>query len=251
LKTTSLPAKYQIDKERALSLLRPIAEFLSAGGLSKIEAAKIFSEVIDRVAAGPRVRKIEHIGHPRPYADVIALWIRDKRFIDNRGRPAVLSLTGANSFTTLIRSVDPGARASAFLRVLVRYGNVRRSRRGHYELVTPFFNTSSPRMMAFEPAAFFLSDASSTLGRILKRRNRSDWPDLFWQKTESNQISDATAKRFNTFARERSLVFLDELDDWLEANRTSNHRGSKRGRRRIGLGLFSIYSKRESLDPSV
>jgi hypothetical protein len=102
--------------------------------------------------------------------------------------------------------------------------------------------------MAYEPLAYFLSDASSTLSRILKRSKRWRGPDLFWQKTENARISEAAAKRFTAFAKERGLVFLDELDDWLEAN-SDQKKTSRRRQRRIGLGIFSIYSDREQSAP--
>ena len=131
--------------------------------------------------------------------------------------------------------------------VLTRYGNVRRTKKGTYELVRPFFYTSNSESMAFEPVVNFLSDVTSNLSNILKRSERWKGPDLFWTKTENAQISEATAKRFVAFARERGLVFLDELDDWLEANSDRKKAGNK-PRRRVGLGIFSIYSDRELLD---
>jgi hypothetical protein len=103
--------------------------------------------------------------------------------------------------------------------------------------------------MAYEPVAYFLSDASSTLSKILKRSKRWRGPDLFWQKTENVRISEATAKRFTSFAKERGLVFLDELDDWLEAHSKRKQTG-RRQQRRVGLGIFSIYSDRETSDAS-
>jgi hypothetical protein len=98
--------------------------------------------------------------------------------------------------------------------------------------------------MAYEPLAYFLGDASSTLSNILRRSKGWRGPDLFWQKTESARISEATAKRFTAFAKERGFVFLDELDEWLEANSDPSKAANSR-QRRVGLGIFSIYSDRE------
>src|SRR6185437_11169025 len=112
------------------------------------------------------------------------------------------------------------------------------------ELVRPFFFASSETKMAFEPVAFFLNDASATLTRILRRRRDARTPELFWRKVESASISDADADKFNTFARERSMLFLEELDDWLEAH-ARQVKSRKPSSRRVGLGLFSIYSEPE------
>jgi hypothetical protein len=133
------------------------------------------------------------------------------------------------------------------LSVLTRYGNVRRTRHGTYELVRPFFYTSNAESIAYEPVVNFLSDVTSNLSKILRRTERWRGPDLFWTKTENARISEATAKRFTAYARERGLVFLDELDDWLEAN-SDRKKVSRQARRRVGFGIFSIYSDHESLD---
>jgi hypothetical protein len=60
---------------------------------------------------------------------------------------------------------------------------------------------------------------------------------------ETTGLSETTANKFIAFVRDRSLDFLEELDDWLEAHRggESKNRGSRKFRR-VGLGLFSIHS---------
>jgi hypothetical protein len=147
-------------------------------------------------------------------------------------------MEGRGGFRALVRSVAWKADPATVLSVLMRYGNVRRTKNGMYELLRPFFYTSNRKSMAFEPVVNFLSDVTSALSKILKRSEHWRGPDLFWTKT---------AKRFTAFARERGLVFLDELDDWLEANR-DRKKTNRQPRRRIGLGIFSIYSDHESLD---
>jgi hypothetical protein len=236
----------KIDKKRASSLLYPIAAFLHAGGITDKAALDSFAAALKKVSKAAGARKMEHIGYPTQYADIVAMWVRNKRFLDRSGWPRRLLFNGRSGFSALVRSVSQQTDPDTALTVLMRYGNVKRTRRGEYQLVRPFFYTSGPKSMAYEPVAYFLSDASETLSKILKRSRKWRGPDLFWQKTENDRISEATAKKFTAFAKERSLVFLDELDDWLEAHRntTANKRGP---RRRIGLGIFSIYSDREPL----
>jgi hypothetical protein len=234
----------RIGSQRAESLLLPIAAFLIAGGLSKAIAQKSFGVTLDK-AQRMAGRRIEHIGHPARYADVIARWTHDARFVDRRGHPRPLLMDGKDGFRSLVRCVDPDLAPRAVLAVLTRYRNVRRSRANRYSLVTPFFFTSSRSSVAFEPMAYFLSDASATLGKILKRTKASRGPELFWRKVETTGLSESAAVEFNEFVTSRSLVFLEELDDWLEARRTSSVRKSRDHLRRVGLGLFSIYSNPE------
>ncbi len=237
--------KTALDRRRAKSLLNPIAAFLHAGGFTKTEALAVFSSVLDAIQKGGKNRRMEYIGHPTSYADVIATWIRDRRYIDASGRPRALSLSGRNGFTSLVQSVSPHTTAKTALSVLSRYRNIRRLKDGRYSLINPFFYTNSERATAFEPVAFFLSDATATLSQILKRRESAPQPERFWRKVESFHVSDAIAKKFAAFARERSFLFLEELDDWLEAHRDPSTNDARR-RRRVGLGGFSIYSDYES-----
>lgn len=238
--------KTAIDAKRAASLLYPIAAFLHAGGMTRTEALTIFTLVFDRVLRAGVGRKMEHIGHPTSYADIVATWTRSKRFLDARGWPRALNFEGRTGFAALVRSVARQADPKAVLAVLTRYGNVRRAKNGTYKLTRSFFYTSGPKTMAYEPVAYFLSDASATLSQILKRSKHWSGPDLFWQKAERAWISEATARRFAAYAKERCLVFLDEMDDWLEAH-SKHHKNRGSGKhRRIGLGIFSIYSDREA-----
>jgi hypothetical protein len=235
----------KIDKKRASSLLYPIVAFLHAGGMTNDDALQTFEAALKEVSKPASGRKMERIGHPTRYADVVAMWVRNKRFLDQSGWPRRLQYDGRSGFSALVRAASDETDPRTALSVLMRYGNVRRTRRGEYELLRPFFYTSGPSSMAYEPVAYFLSDASATLSKILRRSARWRGPDLFWQKTENDRISEATARKFTAFARERSLVFLDEMDDWLEAHRET--KTSRRGahRRRVGLGIFSIYSDPE------
>jgi len=236
----------RIDCERAEALLLPIANFLFAGGLSKRAAQQIFSSAFEKAKSAGGARRVDRIGHPTQYADVVALWAYDSRFVDLTGRPRQLSFRGKNEFTALIKAANPQSNARAVLAVLMRYGNVRRTKEAKYELIRPFFFASTRESVAFEPMAYFLSDAGHTLGRILKRTRRLRGPELFWRKVESTRLTEAAAVRFTEFIRDRSLAFLEELDDWLEAQAERRRgRGKQRKFRRVGLGLFSIHSDLE------
>ena len=235
-----------IDQRRATALLFPIAAFLLAGGLGRRKARDSFESAIREAESIVGGRRIDHIGHPTHYADIVALWAHDKRFADARGHPRLLELTGKHGFASLVHEISRTLDPESVLSILRRYGNVRRTR-GRYALVRPFFFTSSQTTMAFEPMAYFLADASSTLGRILKRTRRSRGAELFWRKVECTGLSEKAVKSFTAFARDRSLEFLEELDDWLEARRASETgKRTSADFRRVGLGLFSIYSDVES-----
>lgn len=236
-----------IDRRRAISLLHPIAAFLRKAGLNRAESLECFTTAFDRSLTAKSSRSIEQIGRTTGYADIVTYWSRDREFLDQRGRPRALTFKGRNSFSRLVHLAASGLDAQRTLDVLMDYGNVRKNRYGRYELIKPFFVVSSQTKMALEPVSAFLTDASSTLSKILRRPRDSRVPELFWRKVESTRISDADAEEFNAFASERSLLFLEELDDWLEAH--SKNAKKKNGKidasRRVGLGVFLIHSDPE------
>lgn len=238
--------KTRISPQRAEALLFPIAALLRAGGVSKQSAIQRLAAAFDRTAILTDARRIEHIGRPALYNDIVARWRHDPKFLDPMGRPRPLSITGKNQFSALLRQVDPTCDPRWAMSVLVRFGNVRRASNDTYRLVRPLFFSGTDRALAFEPIAYFLSDASLTLGRILRRTRRTRSPELFWRTVECTGLSAESAREFVAFANERGQEFLEEVDDWLEARARREVRPQRRRRlRRVGLGLFSIDSSND------
>jgi Family of unknown function (DUF6502) len=237
-----------IDRAQATSLLYPIAAFFSSGGMSEAQSRAAFAAATDGVRKRDGRRELEHIGTPSCYRDLIARWTRERKFLDSRGRPRPLRFSGTNGFASLVKSAGTRRDPRKLLNVLVRYKNVRRLSDGRIQLVSPLFRVSAGPRMAFEPITYFLNDATSTLTYTLKSSVAPTSPDLFWRSVQSIQVSKANAKRFMEFAKERSLLFLEEMDDWLQAHASAKPRGIKK-QLRVGLGLFSIYSDGSRASP--
>jgi hypothetical protein len=229
-----------ITRQKAEDLLFPLAMFLGLGGLSMKDAEASFSSAYRRALAKADKIRVEHIGHPTPYADIMGLWTKDKRFLTTVGRPMALPAQGKISVAALVREACPASRLKNVLDVLVRYGNIRRTRTNRYELVKPYFTSDTSKSIAFEPIAYFLSDASITLRRLLSQGVKARKAGHFWRKVETGHLTAGLARRFSAFARERTLTYLEELDDWLDAHKRKSSRA--RGNRRVGVGVFSIYS---------
>jgi Family of unknown function (DUF6502) len=228
-----------INRVQAISLLYPIAAFFNRSAVSRTQSLAAFSAAIDNARKPQRRRELEHIGTPICYADLISTWTRERRFLDSRGRPRSLRLWGVNGFAALARSSGTERDPRSLLDVLVRYRNVRRLSNGRFQLVSPFFRASAGSKMAFEPIVYFLNDAAITLAHTLKSAGTQTSP--FWRTVESTQISKRNAEKFVEFAKERSLIFLEEMDEWLRAHSSAKRHGGRK-QTRVGLGLFSICS---------
>lgn len=236
-----------LNRRQAESILSSLAMFLCIGGMNTETAARSFKAAFKRARLKAKNLQVQHIGHPTHFADILTAWTKSQRYLDAMGRPAILPLKGKVSFASLLRESSPQANAKDVLAVFLRYGNVKRARNGKLLLVKPFFVSTTPQRMAFEPIAYFLSDASVTLRRILDHPKMIKGPAHFWRKVENAHLSNPAAKQFIEFAKERTLMYLEELDDWLEAHK-SNGTNGKAKRRRVGVGVFSVYSDIEPYD---
>lgn len=235
-------SKTVINVDRAIAFLYPIAALLRSGGMNTAQSLAAFAAALDHVHRSDGKRALDHIGASTCYPDLIATWSRERKFLDSQGRPRPLPLSGTNGFRALVKSTGARQDPKQLLAVLMRYKNVRRLRDGRVQLVSPLFRASAGPRIAFEPMSHFLGDATSTLTHILNNARAPRAPDLFWRSVESVHVSRANAWKFTEFAKERSLLFLEELDDWLDAHERSKSLNPKR-QMRIGLGLFSIYSR--------
>ena len=119
--------KTTINARRAASILFPIAAFLRSGGMTPETAVRVFSNVFKEVSELSGCRKLEHIGHPTRYTDIVGMWMRSKRFIDKTGRPRMLRIEGRDGFNALVRSVTWQADPKT---VLARFGGGGRTVRG-------------------------------------------------------------------------------------------------------------------------
>jgi hypothetical protein len=234
--------KRPIDRQKAHALLNPAAAFLRASGFTKAQALNALATAFDEVSMSRGRRKVELVGHPL-HADILQAWCRRRKYLDAAGNPRTLAFGGRFGFEALAREVDPRIDARETLDVLIRYGSVRRSPRGGYRLVRPVLGVATNRTVAFEPTANFLSHANYALSRSLTIKQRKR-PGPFWYRVEGFCRNAATERRFRGFARDRGLLFLEELDDWLEAHNSRDPSpASSRTRRRVGVGLFSFRSK--------
>jgi hypothetical protein len=104
-------------------------------------------------------------------------------------------------------------------------------------------NYKAPGVLPFEPNAQFIVDAISSATRGMGNGQASK--DLFWLNAEHNHIPQVHAKEFLNFVQSRGIVFLHEINDWLDQHgATRGERSTKRrALRRLGIGLFPICSR--------
>ena len=226
----------------ANDLLQPILTFLAAAGLSSETVRDAFDRAWDVAnSITPKV-KIGRLSSIVAYTNIVATWVQNPTYLSSRGLPKTLSFAGRNSFTDLVKQVDVSLQPMDALAELEKYGNVQKLPNDKIKLIKPFFHFRSDSALAFEPSVRFLMDASATVNSIIQgcTSGRSE-PECFWRVVSSPNIQTELVAPYLEFARRRTLVCLQEIDEWLRAHESSGVAGAESTR--VGLGVFSIHSE--------
>jgi Family of unknown function (DUF6502) len=224
-------------------LLIPIAEFLHRSGLSKAQLLAEWRSAIQRCSGRKKGVKVVHIGFHELGVTVVSRWLRDPEYLNHVGRPDDLPIRGKRSFSSLLKSCRIERPAASVLSSLIRFGTVKKISPNRYRLVRRSINFAIPTYVPFEPNLEFLVDATraSTWGSTVAPK----LPRLFWQNVASSSVPSRHTAAFLNFARDRGLMFMHEINDWLEAHEQlplSNAKNKKavKGTRRLGVGLFGV-----------
>jgi hypothetical protein len=233
-----------VNEEGAVQLVTPILAFLQASGMPMKMAESAFKIAWQKALRIKSSVAVSNLPNAREYVEIVSVWTRHPDFIDKKGLPKQLTYRGKQGFYNLVTRVSPSLKPNDALRILTKYGNVKKLSDQTVKLVRPFFHVRSCGCLAFEPSARFLSDASAAVRTLLgKKQASAALPKLFWRTADTTRLPASAIPAYIEFARSRSLMFLQEIDDWLQshAKETNPSRG-----RRVGLGLFSICGPRPS-----
>lgn len=238
------PESLELNTEEiaANDLLQPILIFLAAAGVGSDTVFSAFKNAWEVAnAITPKV-KIGRLSSIVAYTNIVSTWGQHPTYLNNRGRPKALPFAGKNSFTELVESVDPNLAPKDALGELVKYGNVLQLPKGKIKLTKSFFHFRSDSALAFEPSVRFLLDASATVNSIIKgTQAENSEPERFWRVVSSPKISSDLVSAYLDFARRRTLVCLQEIDEWLRAHESQERADGEMTR--VGLGVFSIHSE--------
>lgn len=244
------PSKSQPEIDRgeqqleALELLAPLVAFLLASGLSDQDLQEGFSSALLRAKRATTdvkvVRMGSRLGSYHQRAEIIDRWLRNPAFVNKAGKPLDLPLQGKLSIATLVKLADVKEPPRSILRLLVKLGNVAPLSNGKYRLVKRYMNYKAPGLLPFEPNAQFILDAISSATRGLGNPGANR--ELFWLNSEHN-IPAPKTKEFLRYAHNRGIIFLHEINDWLDQYAVKlDSSVDRRKIRRLGMALFPYCS---------
>jgi hypothetical protein len=236
-------AKPANDNPEVLALLKPIVAFLRRSGITEAELSAEFQMALKQAASSHQKVDITRIGATSWCADIVDRWLRDPSYVNVVGKPKDLPLTGKVSVSGLMKAVGAKGTPLQVVTFLSKFGTVKKTSKGTYTLVKRYMNYTVPGTLPYEPNMEFLVDAVAASTRGLG--SRRDEGSMFWLRAQNTALPKKHVPEFLAYARQRSLVFLQEVDDWLEQHATSRTDGVRNPRvlRRVGIGLFPFCTE--------
>jgi len=172
---------------------------------------------------------------------VVTGWLQDADFHDKKGKPAALSYGAADEeFNELVRRYGGDVPARALLDELVRVGTAKQTD-NQVELLTSGYIPHESQDAMLDLLATSATDLLETLDY-----NLSDVDNNRLQLSVAyDNVSDEALIEFRILARDKAMVLLRELDEWLKPHDLGEKNTSEQSTNRVGLGLYLIEDAKD------
>jgi hypothetical protein len=198
-----------------------------------------------------RHKNLEPLTVPPPevleYIRVLTRWVTDPAFVDDHGKPRMLSFRGrGGSFTSLVRLALPEARAADVSEALERCGIVERTLDGHIKaLSTNFFpkkgkNDAHILGYALHGIEAMLASARSNLASA---DPNAQWCQ-FLRIAYSERFDLKYLPQYDAFSRKSALEELQRNDQWFRRHEAKRKPGKKGQVGCVGMGIFVFRVER-------
>ena len=194
-----------------------------------------------------RHRKTRALAMPSPqvmeYGRVLTYWQHEPAYLDERGSPRSLSLTGRSaSFASLVRQSVPKAHASEVLAVLSRHGLVSIARTGRVRLLAAAFLPRRKQRAQF--IAYTLSSLEAIIDTCYTNLTTRDPKNLITQRTAVAERFDMTRlPEYNAFLQDSAAAFLVKHDAWLKRREIKHTTGPRSRIGYVGVGIFGFKGR--------
>jgi hypothetical protein len=170
-------------------------------------------------------------------ARVIAAWRRDKNFLDAKGRPALLPMSGPGaSFSELVKRFSGDIPVRATLDELTRVGAVKRLEDGRISLLTRTYVAESSDADKLHIMGTDVAHLISTIDHNLKSDSRGL---LFQRKVAYDNLPDDALPLFRQYSAKKAQTLLENLDRWLaQHDRDVTPAVKGTGRNNAGIGIY-------------
>ena len=219
-------------------LLTAVFEFMLIGGMRSPEILKIAVRalgVADVEKSLPKPSK----GVDLAFAGMILdAWHRNRRYLDDRGRPKPLPLLGRSpSVEALVRAEHVADDPLELVRRLKSLKLIVRSGKERYRPANRFAVVAEPNSLVQQHAVRSLSTLLKTIKDNLAETQSSR--GLIERTAEVPDLPIKYVAEFRDFARSQGWALLSTLNDWLELRRARGKMGRPRETIGAGVHLFA------------
>lgn len=220
--------------------LRVVLKHFSERGISREELHSALEEAIK--SFDQSIKDVETKAHKamRGRIDLLAVWHRDARFLDNHGKPRALSLKGSPSLRELFANHLPNERSEGLAERLTKEGVIRRAGNNGWlpRKRTLIVNSDSSSALLRLPGQIdaFLStllhngQAKEVAARRLERT-------VFVDRFPVEMLA-----AFDQHTQRLGGQLIDEMDNWLL--RRENALPGTDSSLRVGVGVFAFIDSR-------
>ncbi len=175
-----------------------------------------------------------------PLPRILNAWHTDPQYTGPYGVLIDLEFTrstsvGRKSFSDLAESYCPGLSARALLDELLRTGCVKDVGSGFYRALTRSYVPDPLSDESIRLVAQVVHNLCETLQVNLRPDSRSGKGLVQRTIYTRTGLSVDSMKRFDSYVRQRGLLFAEEIDDWLGKNQ---EREASLGKFKTGVGIY-------------
>jgi hypothetical protein len=192
---------------------------------------------VRRVAGLNRSEERETAERYNRAARVVAGWRRDANFLDQKGKPMLLSVSGnSNSFQELVRRYSGDVPYRAVLDELEGDGSVERLDENRVKLTQRAYLPKADESMKLHILGVDTSLLIDTIDHNLK----ADHPfTRFQRKVLYDNLPDEALPEFRRLSAKASQKLLEKFDTWLSQHDRDTRPGTQgSGQNMSGIGIY-------------
>ena len=171
---------------------------------------------------------------------VLASWHLDPEFLDKRGKPALLKVSGeGRSFEALVAKCGGGdVRPSTLLKELTSAGAVSQRRDGKVQALMRDYIPQSMDEHLVRLWGSVLADVARTYAHNMTRSPKT--VARFERAAVNDRIPAAAVPAFLQILNKEGQAFLERMDQWLTEHQVNDSAQSTSGSVRLGIGLYQV-----------
>ncbi len=183
-------------------------------------------------------------GRPAGYVTkaclVLASWHLDPEFLDKRGKPALLKVSGeGRSFEALVARCGGGdVRPSTLLKELTSAGAVSQRRDGKLQAMMRDYIPQSMDEQLVRLWGSVIADVARTYAHNMTRSPKK--AARFERAAVNDRIPADAVPAFLQILNQEGQAFLERMDQWLTAHQLGDSSPAAGESVRLGIGLYQV-----------